>query len=886
MSLLDYSIKKRDGRFVKFDENKIHTAVYKAMCAAGKPDSKVAKDVTNEIINNIIMVQPELRKPIDVEEIQDMVETILLEKDLPDIAKAFIIYRNEQHKLREEKCNILNKDLNHFDEIDKAFDINSLRVLESRYLIRNDMGEIIESPKQLFIRVATQVGIAEIFYDPLLFTGKSIIMNVNVSWAEEAEEYYNKLDAFHNKFHIGKYHLNKYHFDSLIRLYSKMFREGKIKATFKRVLELLATGYFDKYEKVIDEFYSLMVNKVFLPNTPTLMNAGSKLGQLSACFVLDIDDSLDSIMKTARDAAKIFQSGGGVGISYSKLRPEGDMVFSTSGVASGPVSFMNIINTVTEVVKQGGKRRGANMGILHSQHPDIEKFITAKTTPGVLENFNVSVGLWKPFWDAYKKKEKFSLLNPRNNSPVRDIDAAQLMDTIALSAWKSAEPGVIFFDNINKYNHMTRVRNGPITCTNPCGEQSLYPYESCNLGSINLSKFIVEKDNTMSFDMKAFENVIRTCVRFLDNVIDVNKYPIPEIEQASRETRRIGLGIMGLADALYMLGYGYNSKTGYDWMNYIAESFSYYSTDESVELAKKRGEFDLFDKSYMVDGEISITGIHEKIYNIDNSNHRDWNSLIENVKRFGMRNSWTTTIAPTGSLSMIADCSNGVEPIFSIAFEKKVAVGNFFYSNKIFKDVMNKYGIYNEELVDKVAKNYGSVKGIEEIPSEFQDVFVTAMDIHWLDHICVQAIWQQWIGNAIAKTINMPEDASAEDIKTAYLIAHELNLKGVTVYRDNSRHKQVLHVTGEKTNKIETIPSDSALECVKNLDLDLPQFKTKTTDSVPVIADFDNDGFTVKLVSPKEEFEFKNSCDCGGTIVKQGGCSLCIDCGFSSCSIG
>lgn len=323
------------------------------------------------------------------------------------------------------------------------------------------------------------------------------------------------------------------------------------------------------YEERVREYYNLMVSRDYLPNTPTLMNSGAKLGQLSACFVLDMPDDMGGIMKASTDAAMIFKSGGGVGINYSDLRPEGDIVASTSGVASGPTSFMRIIDTITDVVKQGGKRRGANMGILEAWHPDIEKFVTAKTKPGVFENFNVSVGIWEDFWKALVSKDgnhKYPLRSPRMKEPMRHIDAQQLVDLIALSAWKSAEPGVIFFDNINKYNPLIGARGGPLRATNPCGEQSLYPYESCNLGSINLANFVKRKaDGAYEFDWQRYEQAIRLATRFLDNVIDMNKYPVDEVKVATKETRRIGLGIMGIADLLFLLKIPYDSKDGYEF---------------------------------------------------------------------------------------------------------------------------------------------------------------------------------------------------------------------------------------------------------------------------------------------------------------------------------
>ncbi|MGN6348548.1 MAG: ribonucleotide reductase N-terminal alpha domain-containing protein, partial [Candidatus Nitrosocosmicus sp.] len=483
-----FHIKKRNGKIVDFEQTKISNAIYKALVAAGKSDHNLSELLATKLVNKInksgYLGSTGKEHVLSVEDVQDMVESILIEEGLAETAKAYILYRHERRKIREMKMKILNK--KDLDEVDKSLDINSLRVLSSRYLLRDNNNEIIEGPKQLFERVAILVAIPDIIHDLSIF-------DVNGNYTQsifEAEKYYEKLDDFDNKLKIGNYYFNKFHFESLIRLYINTAKSGKMKTSFKELLRMIAEGKMAHYGNKIVEYFNLMVSGEFLPNTPTLMNAGARLGQLSACFVLDMPDDMYSIMKSSTDAAMIFKSGGGVGINYSSLRPEGDIVASTSGVASGPASFMQIIDTVTDVVKQGGKRRGANMGILETWHPNIEKFVTMKTKPGLYENFNVSVGVWSDFWNALVSKgdHRYSLRNPRNNLHAKNIDSHQLMELIALSAWKSAEPGVIFFDNINKYNPLINAKGGPLKATNPCGEQSLYPYESCNLGSINLSK--------------------------------------------------------------------------------------------------------------------------------------------------------------------------------------------------------------------------------------------------------------------------------------------------------------------------------------------------------------------------------------------------------------
>ena len=904
------NIKKRDGRVVLFDESKISHAIYKALIATGKADYKLSEILSDKVLEKIIQHRGVVDKSFtpSVEDVQDIVESILIEEGLSDTAKAYILYRHERRKIRDDKIKILNKmDL---DEVDKEFDINSLRVLSSRYLLRNDDNEIIEGPKQMFERVATLVGISDLIHDPIIFNLAGGY-NQNV---KEATKYYNKLSDFHLKLKIGEYYLNQYHFEALIRLYVQLASKGHMKVSFKELLKQIVQGKFASYEDKIKEYYNLMISKDFLPNTPTLMNAGSRLGQLSACFVLDIPDDMNKIMQTSSDAAMIFKSGGGVGINYSNLRPEGDIVASTSGVASGPSSFMRIIDTITDVVKQGGKRRGANMGILEAWHPDIEKFITAKTKPGVFENFNVSVGLWNDFWKALVTNTKFTLKNPRTDKPIKQIDPHQLIDLIALSAWKSAEPGIIFFDNINKYNPCIKAKDGPLRATNPCGEQSLYPYESCNLGSINLSNFVKRKaDGQFEFDWQRYEQAIRLASRFLDNIIDTNKYPIDEIDDNTKLTRRIGLGIMGIADLLFILQIPYSSKEGYDFMNKLAETLTYYSMEESVAIAKSRGPFTLFKDTDYVNGKIPVSGYYE----LPKSYHSyDWDSLIEKIQKFGIRNSWTTTIAPTGTLSMIADSSNGVEPVFALVFEKRVTVGRFFYTNKIFEQVLKENGLYNDDILTKITNNYGSVRGLDEIPKWIQSVFTTAMDIHWTDHIMAQSIWQKWISNAIAKTINMPGDTTVEDVKSSYLLSHELGLKGVTVYRDGSRNQQVLHITGNNTFEKSFIvkPSSFIIDYIKN-NIQNPYILehlgkilengTSIEESLE-ISDESHSNSKLKMNSKKSkpttydelqiqsiaknDTKYNNNEDscpsCKSKLIITEGCNMCIECGFSSCASG
>ena len=870
-------IRKRNGTIVSFNKDKISNAIFKALAVAAKEDRGLADELTGYVVEHLVEHGFSASRQPSVEDIQDLVESTLIEKGYSEIAKAFILYRHERRKLRDEKMRVLNAKL--LDPVAKNFDLNCLRVLASRYLIRNSKSEIIESPSQMFERVAVLVGLGDMLYDPVIFSNEGNIKQNT----DEAREYLEKLDNFNYKFKIGEFYLNKWHFRALVNHYISLAEAEKMKVGFKELLVMIAAKKFDIYSEKISEYFDLMTQQDFLPNSPTMMNAGGRLGQLSACFVLDMPDDMEKIMKSTSDAALIFKSGGGVGINYSDLRPEGDIVASTSGVASGPVSFMNIINTVTEVVKQGGKRRGANMGIIEAWHPDVEKFITTKTEPGVLENFNVSVGIWEDFWDALvnTKEGKFMLRSPKDKSPIREINAHQLIDLIALSAWKSAEPGLIFFDQINKYNVFAKARGSPLRATNPCGEQSLYPYESCNLGSINLANLVKRKaDGEYEFDWQKYEEMIRKTTKFLDNIIDVNLYPVKEIDIASKDSRRIGLGVMGVADLLYKLRIPYNSKEGYDLQCKIAEALTYYSMEESVALAKSRGEFPLCSKTEYPEGKIPVAGYYEKP---KESHYFEWDALIDKIKKYGIRNVLTTTVAPTGTLSMLADCSNGMEPIFALVFEKRVTVGRFFYTNKIFEQVLKDNGLYSEEILEKIGDNYGSIQGIPEIPEWMQKIFVTAMDIHWADHLMAQAVWQEWIGNAIAKTINMPYDVSVDDVKASYLFAHEMGLKGITVYRDGSRHKQVLHMTSENAKKTFEVRPSSYITDFVSQHISNSYIKTHVVNALK----FKPPEETPIESTVVDEVDEDTLCPtCKNNLVFVEGCSICIECGYTGCISG
>jgi ribonucleoside-diphosphate reductase alpha chain len=568
------------------------------------------------------------------------------------------------------------------------------QVLERRYLLRDNKGKVIETPEEMFRRVAKAIAAAELIYNP----------------------------------------------------------KADVKAT-------------------AEEFYHLMASLDFLPNSPTLMNAGKKLGQLSACFVLPVEDSMESIFDAVKYTALIHKSGGGTGFSFSRLRPENDVVGSTGGVASGPVSFMRAFDTVTDVTKQGGTRRGANMGILNIDHPDIEKFIDSKKDMKSLTNFNISVALTEKFMEAVKNGDDYDLINPRTKEKFKELNAKVVFDKIVDMAWRTGDPGIVFIDRIDNFNPTPNL--GHIESTNPCGEQPLLPYESCNLASVNLSHMMKKKGDSYEIDYPRLEETVKSVVRFLDNVIDVNKFPLKQIEEMTKKTRKIGLGIMGFADMLLMLGVPYNSEGALGIAGKLMSFIGEKSLQASEELGKERGVFPAFEGS---------------IYDVPNGQP--------------VRNATRTTIAPTGTLSMIAGCSSGIEPIFALSYTKTVLDGTPFVEvNPYFKEVSMKGGFYSEELMKKLAEG-AHLSEIKGVPDDVKGVFVTAHEITPEWHVKMQAAFQRSTDNAVSKTINFPREATREDVARAYMLAYEEGLKGITIYRDRSRDSQVL-TTGKKGKKSE-----------------------------------------------------------------------------------
>lgn len=560
-----------------------------------------------------------------------------------------------------------------------------------------------------------------------------------------------------------------------------------VEQLFKRVANAIAASdaLHDKnanVKKTSQIFYDMMTNLEFLPNSPTLMNAGRPLGQLSACFVLPVEDTMEDIFEAIKQAALIHKSGGGTGFSFSRLRQTGSTVNSTGGVASGPISFMKVFNMATEAVKQGGTRRGANMGILRVDHPDILEFIGCKSNNNEINNFNISVGLTEKFMCAVENNEDYDLIDPHTKEPVAQLHAREVFDKIVDAAWHNGEPGIIFLDRLNRDNIVPS--QGEIESTNPCGEQPLLPYESCNLGSINLTKMLKTAGDGYEIDWDKLQQTVKNAVHFLDNVIDANKYPLEKIDHVTKQTRKIGLGVMGWADMLLLLGIPYNSDEaialGEKVMKFITEN----GREESTELAKTRGTFPLFKESIL-------------------------------PRETPQRNGTITTIAPTGTLSILAGCSSGVEPVFGYVFIRNIMDGTQMIEvNPILKAELTKRGLYSDDLMKRIAKE-GTVAHIAEIPEDIRRVFVSAHDITPEYHIRMQAAFQKGTDNAVSKTVNFGHDATREEVAEVYTLAFRLDCKGVTIYRDGSRSEQVLNIGKvKKEGESDTAPEESAVQSI------------------------------------------------------------------------
>jgi len=677
-------IRKRDGRIVDFDSSRIRDAIHKAFIAVELEDGERAESITREVVK---LLEEKFKEKIpSVENVQDIVVEVLKRNGYEKVANEYQDYRKKKEQIRElkEKLGIVEPKLT----------VNALEVLTKRYLLKDEEEKIIETPTQMFMRIAKAVA------------------NVDKQYGEDPSE----------------------------------------------------------SEKI---FYEMMAKLEFVPNSPTLFNAGTEIGQLSACFVLPVEDSLESIFTTVKNMALIEQTGGGVGFDFSRLRPNGDIVRSTKGVASGPVSFMRVFDTATEVIKAGGKRRGAMMGILRVDHPDIIEFITSKQKPGVLSNFNISVAVTDDFMKTLDENGEYWLINPRNKVKVRKLKAKEVWNLMIKSAWMSGDPGVVFIDEINRHNPTPEV--GRIESTNPCGEQPLLPNESCNLGSINLSRIV--EDGKINWEK--LRKTVRNAVHFLDNVVDANKYPLKEIEVITRTNRKIGLGIMGFADMLIKLGIRYDSEEALQLAEKLMKFIEEESHKKSVEIGEEKGSFPNFEKSIWKD------------------------------KYSTMRNATVTTIAPTGSISIITGCSSGIEPIFAISFMRNVLSGTrLFETNPLFEIIAKERGFYSAQLLEEIAET-GSVQKIDGVPEDVKKLFVTALDIKPEWHVRMQAAFQKYTDNAVSKTVNLPTEATIEDIRKVYDLAWKLKCKGFTVFRYGSKPEQVLYIGEIKTKETAFVTAES-----------------------------------------------------------------------------
>lgn len=560
----------------------------------------------------------------------------------------------------------------------------AITILEKRYLKKDAQGKVVESPEEMFWRVARNIAEAECFYKSR-----------------------------------------------------------------------------NSPEELSETFFRMMASLDFLPNSPCLMNAGRDLQQLAACFVLPVEDSLDSIFETVKQTALIHQSGGGTGFSFSRLRPKDDTVQSTGGIASGPVSFMKVFNMATEVIKQGGTRRGANMGVLRVDHPDIMEFITIKKNPNEMENFNLSVGITKAFMEALEKDRQYGLINPRTKKEVKTLRAKEVFDTMVNSAWETGDPGILFLDRINKANPTPEI--GEMESTNPCGEVPLLPYEPCVLGSINLSQMVKERNGRWEADFEKMRLTVRQAVHFLDNVIDMNQYPLPQIAEMAKGNRKIGLGVMGLAHFFIRLGIPYNSPKALEIARGVMSFVQHQARERSMELAEKRRVFPNF-----------------------------LGSIYSRNGGMRLRNATVTTIAPTGTLSLLANCSSGIEPLFAIHYTRRVLEDmEFQITDPLFIELGEKKGFLSPELIKSLSEG-ASLRELTQVPQYVKELFVTTFEIPPVWHIKIQAAFQEYTDNAVSKTINFPRDATKEDVKEAFLMAYRERCKGITIYRSGSKTKQVL----------------------------------------------------------------------------------------------
>lgn len=682
------------------------------------------------------------------------------------------------------------------------FSKNAIRVLEKRYLLRDDRGNLIENPEDLVKRVAEAVAAAD------------------RQWGLSQED-------------------------------------GK---------------------KLAGSYFAMMESGKFLPNSPTLMNAGKKDGQLSACFVLPVPDNLEGIFETCKHAALIHKTGGGTGFSFSRLRPHKDPVASSIGVASGPVSFMGVYDAATEAIRQGGTRRGANMGILRIDHPDIEAFISCKRDTNKLNNFNISVAVTDQFMEALQKDGDFDLIHPTSGETVKTVKARSLFDQIVENAHSTGEPGLVFIDRINKSDPMKEsfdeegtviAGTEDIEATNPCGEQPLGPGDACNLGSINVSKFVDPQAGTFLWD--ELKETIKLAVRFLDGVIEVNQYPLDFVSKATLNNRRIGLGLMGWADSLILLGIAYDSDVAIEKADELMRFFQAEAHQASKDLARERGTFPNWEYSFWKERDTKL------------------------------RNATVTTIAPTGTISILADTSSGIEPLFALSFVRRVLGGEELIEvNPLFEKIARERGFFSKELMEQINEN-GTLEGIDAVPDDLKRIFVCSHQISYDWHVKMQAAFQKHTDNAVSKTINFPNHATEEEIEKAYLMAWDLGLKGITVYRDATRDSQVLNISKSDPKKGVRNKEETTIKKSSNPDSAETASKAASDETS---ADSIANGHTLsepKLVAAgvnprkglqtgfREDKTFHRSVpcpECGtsiGSMMKYEACLLCVNCGYTKC---
>ncbi len=667
---------KRDGRVVDYSVEKIASAIFKAASSVGGEDHELslflAKTVESELANNY-------DGKLGVDKVQDLVEKTLIEQGHAKTAKAFILHRYRKDEELRRKAIIVGE---HQEEENLRFTAQALKILTRRYLLKDKNGQIIETPRDLLVRVANNVA--------------------------KADKRYGASDE-------------------------------SVKRTEKAFLRVMA-------------------ELRFLPNSPTLMNAGTKTQQLSSCFVLPVEDTMEGIFGTLKDAAVIHQRGSGTGFSFSRLRPRGDVVGKNRGVASGSVDFLKVFDSALEVIKQGGVRPGANMAVLRVDHPDIIRFIESKRDKKALKNFNISVGITDRFMKAVEDDRYYFLTNPRTGKFVGKLRAKDVFAVITQNAWKTGDPGLIFIDEINRKHPAQHL--GEIETTNQCGEAPLLPYEGCVLGSINLNTII--KDGEV--DWETLRETVRTAVHFLDNVIDMNSYPKKIVERTTKHARKFGLGIMGFADLLIKTGVKYDSEEGLAAANKLMGFIKEQAYQRSMEIAESRGVCEAYSGSE-----------HEKAGR-------------------KMRNMTCISVSPTGTISILADSSSGCEPLFAISYQKTVMGDtDFVYLNKHFETIAHKRGFYSPELIRRIA-HLGGIQTLKEIPKDVRDIFVTSQDIKPEWHIKMQATLQKHVDNSISKTINFPRSASIRDIEEAYILAWKMKCKGITIYRDGSYEEQVINI--------------------------------------------------------------------------------------------